>query len=127
MGILYAFFTAFALSIAPQQSIPYAKLDAAFDQNNSQAIVGLAKDKVLVNILGTEGAYSRSQAELVLKDFFTKKPNGSFDFIFKGQESSDGSFAIGNYVSGGSKYRVTLHFKNVNGTYRIESITIEQG
>lgn len=126
MGIIYAFFTAIVLSVVPQQSIPYARLDAAFDQNNAQAIVGMAKDKVLINVLGTEGAYSRSQAELVLKDFFTKKPNGAFDFIFKGQESSDGSFAIGNYVSAGVKYRVTLHFKNVGGSFKIESITIEQ-
>lgn len=126
MALIYVFVTSIILSFVPQQAVPYAKLDSAFDQANSSYIVSQAKEKVLMNILGTEGAYSKSQAELVLKDFFSKRPNGSFEFTFKGQESAAGTFAIGTYTSGGNKYRVTMHFKNCNSVYKIESITIEK-
>lgn len=109
-----------------QQGVPYVKLDAAFDQKNAESIVAMAKDKVMVNILGKEGAYSRQQAILVLKDFFNGKNTGTFNFTFKGNESENGTFAIGHFIHGTTKYRVTMHFKLVTDGYRIESITIEK-
>lgn len=115
-----------AVMVSPQQGVPYSKLDAAFDQNNAEAIVTLAKDKVLINVLGKEGVYSKSQATMVLKDFFAGKSLGNFNFTFKGNESDSGTFAIGSYSCGGTKYRVTTHFKNAGDGFKIESITIEK-
>ena len=43
--------------------------ESAFIENNASTIVNLGKDKILLNVLGSEGAYSQSQASLVLKDF----------------------------------------------------------
>lgn len=126
MGVLYSILTAVLFTFGINQAIPHAKLEQAFEQNNADAIVNLSKDKLLLNIIGTEGAYSKSQAVLVLKDFFNKKPGNSFDFMFKGEESNDGSFAIGNYISKGEKYRVTVHFKRISGEYKIESLSIEK-
>lgn len=126
MGLLYTLLTSLFLTFQPVQTVPYSKLVSAFEQNNADAIVSMSKDKVLINIQGTEGAYSKSQAILVLKDFFTKKPGNSFDFIFKGQESSEGSFAIGTYLSKNEKFRVTIHFKKMGGDFKIESLSIEK-
>lgn len=126
MGILYTFLTAILLSFGTQQSAPYSKVESAFEQNNADAIVSMSKDKVLINILGTEGAYSKSQAILVIKDFFTKKPGNSFDFMFKGEESAEGSFAIGTYTSKGEKFRITLHFKKTGNEFKIESLSVEK-
>lgn len=126
MGLIYTLITAVILSISPSQSVPYSKIEAAFKANNAQSIVDLGKDKLLLNVLGKEGAYSQSQATLVLKDFFTKKPGNQFGFIFRGEESSAGSFAIGNYTSKGEVYRVTIHFKKEGSAYKVESLTIEK-
>lgn len=110
----------------PEQGIPYSKIDAAFDQKNAEAIVSLSKDKILINILNKEGAYSKSQAVLVLKDFFTNKANCQFNFTFKGNVTNGATFAIGNYSCGTTNFRVTMHFKNCGDDYKIESITIEK-
>lgn len=126
MNLIYTLITAIVLISPFQQGVPYAKLDAAFDQKNADAIVAHARDKVLINVLGKEGAYSKSQAVLVLKDFFSGKPNGNFNFTFKGTDSPSGTFAIGNYGCGNTKYRVTMHFKAAGDEYKIESITIEK-
>lgn len=127
MALIYTLFTSFILSFGTLQTVPYSKVEAAFEQNNADAVVSLAKDKVLINILGTEGAYSKSQAVLVVKDFFTKKPGNSFDFMFKGEQSNEGSFAIGTYTSKGEKFRVTLHFKKIGAEFKVESLSIEKG
>lgn len=126
MGYLYIIFTSIVLSMTTQSEIPYSSIEKAFVSNDASDIVSLGKDKMLINILGKEGAYSQSQANLVLKDFFTKKPGSSFKFIFKGKENSDGSFAIGTYESKGESFRITIHFKKIGSDFRIESLIIEK-
>lgn len=126
MTFLYVFFTSILLSLTVQSDIPYSSIEKAFISNDAGNIVSLGKDKMLINILGKEGAYSQSQANLVLKDFFTKKPGSSFKFIFKGKESADGSFAIGTYESKAESYRVSIHFKKIGSDFKIESLIIEK-
>jgi len=126
MGFFYAILTSIVLSMTTQTDIPYSSLEKAFVSNDAGDIVGYGKDKILLNVLGKEGAYSQSQAQLILKDFFSKKPSSSFKFIFKGKESSDGSFAIGTYTSKTEEYRVTIHFKKFGSEFKIESLIIEK-
>lgn len=126
MGYLYSFLTAVLFSLSMQSSIPFSSIEKAFAANNAGEITALGKEKILLNVLGKEGAYSKSQANLVLKDFFTKKPGNTFKFIFKSKESSDGSFAIGNYESKAETFRVTIHFKKEGSDFKIESLAIEK-
>lgn len=126
MNFFYSVLTSLFLSLSLLGDIPYSGLETAFSHNNANGIVVYGKDKILLNVLGTEGVYSHSQATLVLKDFFTKKPSSSFDFIFKGKETSEGSFAIGTYVSKSESFRVTIQFKKVGEDFKIESLTIEK-
>lgn len=127
MNFLFSLLTSLLMTFNFTGSeIPYTDLEEAFIANNASQIVALSKDKILLNILGNEGAYSQSQATLILKDFFTKKPGSSFKFIFKGKESSDGSFCIGTYISKMENFRITIQFKKINTDYKIESLTIEK-
>jgi len=125
MQLIYSIITSIVLSIG-LSDVPYSAIEKAFETNNPNEIVKLGKSKVLINVLGKEGVYSQSQASLVLKDFFTRKPGSKFDFYFKGKESSEGTFAIGNYISRGEEFRVTIHFKKLSGVFKIESLTIEK-
>jgi hypothetical protein len=126
MNLFLSIYVAFMLLNPQQQGVPYSAIDTAFDQKNAEAVVNFAREKVLINVLGKEGAYSKSQAVLVLKDFFANKSNTNFNFTFKGNESSSGAFAIGSYTSSAGKFRVTIHFKNAGDDFKIESITIEK-
>jgi hypothetical protein len=126
MKFLYAIYTAILLTFGFQGDVPYTALEKAFSSHNSTDIVELGKDKILLNILDKEGAYSRSQAGMMLKDFFSKKPCSEFKFIFKSKETSDGCFAIGTYESKGEGYRVTIHFKKESSSSKIETLTIQK-
>ncbi len=126
MGILYTIFVTFLLNLNTTSEIPYTFLENAFTENNARDIVVMGKDKILFNILGSEGAYSHSQATLILKDFFVKKPGISFKFIFKGKETAEGSFAIGTYATKTESFRITIQFKKISSDFKIESLTIEK-
>ncbi len=104
--------------------IPYGTLEKAMESNDAKSIINFGTEKVLLNILGKEGAYTQYQAQLILSEFFTKKPKGTFAFIFRGKETSDGIFAVGNYVVRSESFRTTFHFRTIKSESRLESLTI---
>jgi hypothetical protein len=126
MSFLYAVLTSIVLVFTGQADIPYAGVEKAFSSGNATEITSMGKDKMMINVLGKEAVYSQSQATMVLKDFFTKKPVVSFKFVFKGKETSEGSYAIGNYESKGETFRVTVQFKKIGSDHKIESLSIEK-
>lgn len=127
MHLVYSIITSLILSMNISSSIPYGAIKKAFESNNAKEIVDLGKSKILINVLGKEGVYSQSQSKLILQKFFEKSPCKKFDYMFQGKEASDGTFAIGNYTSTSSKYRVTVYFKKVGDSFKIESLRIENG
>ena len=126
MNLVFSLLASLMLSMNISTNVPYSAIERAFESNNAKGVVTLGKSKLLINVLGKEGAYSQSQAKLILQDFMSKNNCTSFEFIFKGKESSDGSFAIANYTSRSNKFRVTIYFKKEQGVYKIENLNIEK-
>jgi hypothetical protein len=124
MNYLIKLLTSFVLLFTSPSEIPYNSIEKAMETNDSKFIVNLGTDKILLNLMGKEGAYTHPQAQLILNEFFTKKPKGTFSFIFKGKETTDGIFAVGNYVIKGESLRTTFHFRTIKSESKLESLTI---
>jgi hypothetical protein len=124
MNALIKLVATLVILLTTTSDIPYGALEKAMESNDAKSIINLGTEKVLLNILGKEGAYSQSQAQLILSDFFTKKPKGAFSFIFRGKETSDGIFAVGNYVVKSESFRATFHFRTMKSESKLESLTI---
>ncbi len=118
--------TGILIFLANNSDIPYSTIEKAIKANDSKTIIQLGKDPIQLNILGKEGAYKHSQAEMILGDFFTKIPKGDFVFVFKGKETSDGTFAIGKYTLKKESYRLSFHFREIKTSSKLESLTIEK-
>ncbi len=126
MKLLFAI-TFYVLSvISPLQSIPYAELESAVQKVDANKIVSFGADKILVSINNKESIYGKSQAAIVLKDFFTKKPVDSFKITVKSQTQGNISFVAGEYISGSSKYRISFQFKKVDEQFKIDKIVISE-
>lgn len=126
MHTVFLFLTSFVLFFSTASEAPYSAIERAFSANNSESIVAFGKDRMVLNIAGKESVYSHSQAQLILKDFFSKKPCSDFRFIFKGKETGDGCFAIGTFESKTEEFRVTIHFVKIDTEFKIERIIIEK-
>jgi hypothetical protein len=124
MNALIKLVASLVILLTTTSDIPYGALEKAMESNDAKSIINLGTEKVLLNILGKEGAYTQSQAQLILSDFFTKKPKGAFSFIFRGKETSDGIFAVGNYVVKSESFRTTFHFRTMKSESKLESLTI---
>lgn len=86
---------------------------------NAKELVKTFDESVDLNIDGDEATYSRSQAEAVLKDFFSKSPPKSFAINHKGASKGGLPYAIGRYEHDSGTYRVWIRLKMVKDRFRV--------
>ncbi len=79
-----------------------------------------------ITLLKTEGTYSKTQAMLILKDFFTQHPPTSFEIRHQGSSDHGSQYMIGNYLSGGTNYRAYILLKKVTSAMIIQQIQFEE-
>lgn len=97
----------------------------SFKQGNAGMLSPYLNAQVECVILENENIYTHKQAELILKDFFTKYVPNNFVIIHKG--GKEGSrYAIGTLFTNKGEYRVTILLKTTNGKELIHQLRIEK-
>ncbi len=98
---------------------------AAFRSGEAKQVSKYMGAQVDIVIGEKEEVYSRSQAELILKDFFTKNPPKSFNVVHNGVSKNGSKFAIGKLVTGKGSFKVTWFIKKENNVFYIHQLRIE--
>ncbi|MCU0417873.1 MAG: DUF4783 domain-containing protein [Cytophagaceae bacterium] len=70
--------------------------------------------------------YNRTQAEFIVKDFFSKHPASDFKYTYKNIEKEEFKLAIGDYTYPNGTMRVTIVIKPSGTSYSIDSMVIER-
>ncbi|MCC7302125.1 MAG: DUF4783 domain-containing protein [Bacteroidia bacterium] len=99
---------------------------AAFRKGDAKGLAKYMGEQVDLVILEKEEVYSRSQAELILKDFFTKNLPKSFNVVHNGVSKNGSKFAIGKLVTGKGSFKVTWFIKKENNVFYIHQLRIEK-
>lgn len=94
--------------------------------NNAKEVATYFNSSVELNIENNEGVYSKTQAEMVLKNFFGKHPCSNFEITHRAKSYGNNSFAIGSYASASGNYRVTIYVKELNGKNLIHEMKFEK-
>ncbi len=95
----------------------------AFNKGNARQISPFLNDMVNMFFEDAEGTYSRSQAELILVDFFSKNPPKIFEVNQEGITKDNAEFVIATYTTSyGCKYRVYYLIKKDNTFAKRERI-----
>ena len=71
---------------------------------------------------GDKQSYNSTQAEIVMKDFFSKNSPSTFEFIHQGQSGEGIQYAIGRYSGRGGSYRVFVKLKPSRGAPLIDTL-----
>lgn len=69
-------------------------------------------------------SYSKSQAEMVLKDFFANNAVRGFTVIHKG-ENNGSQYCIGTLITKNGSYRTTIYMKLKNDKQVLQEIRFE--
>ena len=97
----------------------------AIESGDAKALSGYFNSNVELAIQEMEGIYSKDQAELILKNFFTShKPTG-FVILHRGGKDSS-KYAIGSLSTPTKNYRVTILIKMKDEGPYIHQLRIEE-
>jgi hypothetical protein len=125
MNGIYSFLSALIISFSMSGDIPYTTIQRGMESNDAHAIVNLGKDKIVLQVPGSDGAYPLAQAEMILSSFFQKNPKGVFTFRYKNAKPTEGNgTVIGSYVSKGNSFRSTFQFRSGKYETKLESLSI---
>ena len=121
---LWGLFLLFIGSVSAQDI--YNEISSAMQAANAKQIAVYFNTSVELTILNQEDVYSKAQAELLLKDFFTKNPPKTFAFVHKGSSKEGTLFAVGNLVTANGKtFRTSLVIKTDQGKNVIQQLRFE--
>ena len=105
-----------------------APLEAVGSSIGSGNVGGISRhfdNAVSLTVPGSQATYSRSQAEMVLRDFFNKNgPKGLS--INRSGENSSGSYAIGTLATANGNYRTYFVLRSKGSGYVIQEIRLER-
>jgi hypothetical protein len=79
---------------------------AALRAGSSKDISAYFSNLVELSLLGEKSSYSKSHAEVLLKEFFKKYPPVDFQYIHQGSSKEGLKYAIGKYSYNGGSFRV---------------------
>lgn len=80
---------------------------------------------VEITLPGKSNNYSKSQGEVVLKDFFANNTVKSFTILHQG-ESGGAQFCIGTLDTSNGNYRTTLNLKQKGDKQTLQEIKFEK-
>lgn len=97
----------------------------ATQEANAEKLAENFDQKVELVLPGKNGVFSKSQAKLILNNFFKQNPPKKFEIIHKGMRESS-AYAIGKYTSDKGQYRFYFLTKKKDAETYIHQIRIEK-
>jgi hypothetical protein len=97
---------------------------SALKTGNAQELSKYVDDNIEISLPEKSDSYSRAQAVMVLKDFFTNNGVTGFDVQFKG-ENGGSQFCVGKLVTKSGNYRTTVFMKTKSGKQLVKEIRFQ--
>jgi Domain of unknown function (DUF4783) len=91
---------------------------------NATEIAKYFDNTVEITLPDKSNSYSKSQAEVVLRDFFINNPVKSFEIMHKG-ENAGSQYCIGTLVTKNATFRTTVFMKQKGDKHTLQEIRFE--
>ncbi len=109
MGIAVVFAVLSLVSFKPAYSIE--EVVSAMRSGNASQLSKYFDNRVDISLPNKSDNYSRSQAEMILKDFFSSNEVKTFTVKHKGENSDGSQFCIGLLQTRSGNFRTKLYMK----------------
>jgi hypothetical protein len=125
MAPLFALLLVFVTSF-DQTDQTLADIETALKAGSAKELVKFCSETVELKIDGQSANYSRTQAEVVLRNFFNKNPVKEFSYIHQGASPEGLKYSIGKYTFNNGSYRVVMFLKKSGKTYTIDTLNFSR-
>ena len=106
------------------QKISISDVVIAMKVGNAAQVARSFDTNVEISMPDKSNSYSKSQAELVLKDFFSNNAVKGFDIIHKG-ENAGSEYCIGTLVTKNGAFRTTIFMKQKGDAQLLQELRFE--
>ena len=103
-----------------------SQVNAALSAGSSAMLATYFETTVSITILDNENTYSKQQAEVIIRDFFTKHAVKSFSAIHEGASPEGSKFAVGKLVTNNGTFRTFVLVKQKGTAFVIQEIRFEE-
>ncbi len=121
------FFTFLTATVLLSSFTVFSSIDevvAALKTGNAAQVVKFFDNTVEITIPDKSNSYSKSQAELVLKDFLSNNPVKGFEVLHKG-ENGGSQYCIGTLITTAGSFRTTIFMKQKGDKQLLQEIRFE--
>ena len=118
MVLLAGFLSAFTLGGSIDEVV------SAMKSGNATQVAKFFDNTVEISTPDKSNSYSKSQAEAVLKDFFSINPVKNFEVIHKG-DNSGSQYCIGTLSTKSGVFRTTIYMKQKGDKQLLQEISFE--
>ena len=115
--------SSFSKSIGPDQDL-FSELSNSFKLGNVKEIAKYFSNTVDITLPSSEDQYSKSQAEVVLKNFFDGHIPTGFTLEHQGA-SNNGKYMVGSLTTFKGTFKVYVFVKDIGGQKSISELKIE--
>lgn len=125
-GLIAIIFSLCCLSTAAfgQTTAAMSGVQSGIRSGNANAVVRYAGARVDLTLQGNSSRYSKAQAEMILKDFFSRNAVKEF-LIQQNGRAGNNYFSIGELSTANGKYRIYIAVVDNNGSDELHEIRIE--
>ena len=117
----------FSLSVMSQEAAQASgKIASAIKTGNAKELSAFFNANIELTVLETDGTYSKSQAEIILKDFFVKNPPQDFTINHNGASKDMSQYYIGSYKTKQQTFRIYFLLKPGTEKMLIQQLQIEE-
>ena len=126
--ILLSFLLMGSGPLMAQQSNPViAQVHKAIREANATALSTYFHSTIDLELGDTDGNFSRKQAEMIVRDFFSREPVKSFTIKHQGASDDGSKYSIGAYVTkAGKEFRVYILLKKSDEGMRVNQLQFEE-
>ena len=113
------------LSFSFVLSFSFSEIINAIKTGNASEVSKFFDNTVEITFPGKSNSYSKSQAELVLRDFFSKNPTKNFQILHK-SDNEGSQYCIGNLETINGVFRTTIYLKQKGEKQVVQELRFEK-
>ena len=103
----------------------FTPISKYIESGDAEKLSAWFADNLELDITGSVNSCTRSQAKLIMKNFFNNNTPKKFTIIHKSGRPPM-SYAVGSLSAGAEKFRVIIYVRTVDGKNSIQQLRIEK-
>lgn len=102
-----------------------SSITEAIKTSDASKLASYFNSTIDLELGGTEGSYSKTQAEMMIRDFFKTNPPVSYSVNHQGASTDGSKYIIGTYKTANKRYRLYILIKKQSKEMLIHQLQFE--